>query len=100
MKDFTDGTYYDGWSFFAAVDKRINDRNLFSFVAFATPTENGRQGASVQEMVDIAGNNFLVHTGVTRMEEKNVVAKSFQPIGIPTTTGKFQINKSCYRCFS
>ncbi|MFN8248805.1 MAG: TonB-dependent receptor [Ferruginibacter sp.] len=83
---FTDGTYYDGWSFFAAVDKRINDRNLLSFVAFATPTENGRQGASVQEMVDIAGNNFYnPYWGYQNGRKRNAsVAKSFQPIGILT----------------
>ena len=55
---FADGTYYDGWSFFAGVDKRINDRHLLSFVAFATPTENGRQGSSVQELRDLSGDNF------------------------------------------
>ncbi len=39
---YTDGTYYDGNSFFLGVDKRLNDRHLLSFVAFYTPTENGR----------------------------------------------------------
>lgn len=83
---FTDGTYYDGWSFYAGIDKRINDRNLLSFVAFATPTENGRQGASVQEMVDIAGNNFYnPYWGYQNGRKRNAsVAKSFQPIGILT----------------
>ena len=83
---FTDGTYYDGWSFFVGVDKRINDRHLLSFVAFATPTENGRQGASVQEMVDLAGNNFYnPYWGYQNGKKRNAsVAKSFQPIGILT----------------
>ncbi len=83
---FTDGTFYNGWSFYAGVDKRINDRHLLSFVAFATPTENGRQGASVQEMLDLAGNNFYnPYWGYQNGKKRNAsVAKSFQPIGILT----------------
>ncbi|HAO46847.1 MAG TPA: TonB-dependent receptor, partial [Chitinophagaceae bacterium] len=83
---FTDGTYYDGWSFFTAVDKRFNDRHLLSFAAFGTPTENGRQGASVQEMVDLAGNNFYnPYWGYQNGKKRNAsIARSFQPIGILT----------------
>ena len=83
---FTDGTYYDGWSFFGAVDKRINDRHLLSFAAFATPTENGRQGSSVQEMVNLAGNNYYnPYWGYQNGKKRNAsIARSFQPIGILT----------------
>lgn len=55
---FTDGTYYDGWSFYAGVDKRISAKHLLSAVVFATPTESGRQGSSVDEMRQISGTNF------------------------------------------
>jgi len=88
---FTDGTFYDGWSGYLGVDKKINERHLLSFVAFATPTTNGRQGASVQEMLDIAGTNFYnpywgYQNGIKR---NSSVAKSFQPIGILTHEWKF-----------
>ena len=83
---YSDGTYYDGWSFFGGVDKRFNDRHLLSFVAFATPTENGRQGASVAEMINIAGDNFYnPYWGYQNGKKRNAsVARSFQPIGILT----------------
>lgn len=83
---FTDGTFYDGWSFFTAVDKRFNDRHLLSFVAFGTPTESGRQGASVTEMVDLAGNNYYnPYWGYQNGKKRNAsVAKTFQPVGILT----------------
>ncbi|HMK04188.1 MAG TPA: TonB-dependent receptor [Ferruginibacter sp.] len=86
QEGFTDGTYYDGWSFFAAVDKRVNDRHLLSFAAFATPTENGRQGASTQEMLNLAGTNFYnPYWGYQNGKKRNAsIAKSFQPIGILT----------------
>ncbi len=83
---FTDGTYYDGWSFYTGVDKKFNDRHLLSFVAFGTPTENGRQGSSVKEMLDIAGTNFYnPYWGYQNGKKRNAsIAKSFQPIGILT----------------
>ncbi|MBK7375194.1 MAG: TonB-dependent receptor [Chitinophagaceae bacterium] len=83
---YSDGTYYDGWSFFGGIDKRFNDRHLLSFVAFATPTENGRQGASVAEMINIAGDNFYnPYWGYQNGKKRNAsVARSFQPIGILT----------------
>lgn len=83
---FTDGTYYDGWSFYGGVDKKFNDKHILSFVAFATPTENGRQGAAVQEMLDIAGTNFYnPYWGYQNGKKRNAsIAKSFQPVGILT----------------
>lgn len=83
---FTDGTYYDGWSLYAGVDKKINSRHMLSLVAFATPTENGRQGSSVQEMLDIAGTNFYnPYWGYQNGKKRNAsIAKTFQPMGILT----------------
>ena len=83
---FTDGTYYDGWSGYLGIDKKINERHLLSFVAFATPTENGRQGSSVQEMLDIAGTNFYnPYWGYQNGRKRNSsVGKTFQPLGILT----------------
>lgn len=83
---YADGTYYDGWSYFLAVDKRINDRHLLSFVTFGTPTENGRQGSSVNEMVQLAGDNYYnPFWGYQNGKKRNVsIARSFQPVGILT----------------
>jgi hypothetical protein len=83
---FTDGTFYDGWSFFGAADKRINARHLLSLVAIGTPTKQGRQGSSVQEMRDIAGSNFYnPFWGYQNGQKRNSsVASSFQPIIILT----------------
>ena len=83
---FSDGTYYDGWSLYAGVDKKINSRHMLSFVAFATPTESGRQGSSIKEMLDIAGTNFYnPYWGYQNGKKRNSsVAKSFQPFGILT----------------
>lgn len=83
---FTDGTFYDGWSGYLGIDKKINANHLLSFVAFATPTKVGRQGSSVQEMLDIAGTNFYnPYWGYQNGRKRNSsVGTTFQPIGILT----------------
>ncbi len=83
---FTDGTFYDAWSGYIGIDKKINERHLLSFVAFATPTTSGRQGSSVKEMLDIAGTNYYnPYWGYQNGKKRNAsVAKSFQPVGILT----------------
>ena len=47
---YVPGTYYNGWGYFLAADKRISQNHLLSLAVFGAPTENGRQGASVKEM--------------------------------------------------
>ncbi len=83
---FTDGTFYDGWSGYIGIDKKLNSRHLLSFVAFGTPTKNGRQGASTQEMRDLAGTNYYnPYWGYQNGKKRNAsVAKAFQPMGILT----------------
>ncbi|NIG56626.1 TonB-dependent receptor [Chitinophaga sp. Cy-1792] len=55
---YVQGTYYNGASYFASVDKKINKNHLLSFTTFGTPTVSGGQSAVTQEMYDLAGSNF------------------------------------------
>lgn len=95
---YAEGSYYDGWSFFGAVDKRFNDKHLLSFVAFATPTESGRQGASVEEMYDIAGTKYYnPYWGYQNGRKRNSsIARSFQPVGILSHDWKITDKMSLY----
>jgi hypothetical protein len=90
------GSHYDGWSYFAAVDKRIGQKNLLSLVAFGAPTENGRQGPSVQEMYDIAGTNYYnPNWGYQNGKKRNAaVGKSHQPVIILSNETRFNNNTS------
>lgn len=83
---YSPGTYYDGYSAFLAVDKRLNDRHLLSLVGMVTPTENGRGGASVKEMLDIAGDVYYnPYWGYQNGKKRNAsVAKTTQPVFILT----------------
>lgn len=52
------GTFYDAWSYFASIDKKLNDEHTLNLTAFGAPVKRGRSGASVQEMYDLAGTNY------------------------------------------
>lgn len=83
---YVPGTYYDGWGYFAAVDKRVGQKHLFSFTGFGAKTENGRQGASVQEMIDLAGSNYYnPNWGYQNGKKRNAsIGRSHQPVLIFT----------------
>ena len=55
---FIEGTYYDGYAYFASIDKRLNANHSLNLLAFASPTVRGRAGGSTQEVYDLLDNNF------------------------------------------
>ncbi len=78
------GTYYDGWSYFIAVEKILNYNHSFSLTMFGTPTERGRSSPATKEMYDLAGTNFYNPTwGYQNGEKRNAsVNTSHQPVSI------------------
>lgn len=91
---YVPGTYYNGWSYFAGIDKKIGQKHLLSLVAFGTPTENGRQSAATQEALDLAGSNYYNPSwGYQSGEKRNAsVGRSHQPYLI--LTHDFRLNNN------
>lgn len=91
---YVPGTYYDGWSYFAAIDKRLGQKHMLSLVGFGAPTESGRQGSSVMEMQDLAGTHYYnPFWGYQNGKVRNSsVAKTHQPYII--LTHDFRINNN------
>ncbi len=58
QEGYIPGTYYDGYSYFASVDKKINDHHALNLVVFAAPYERGANSTSTQEMYDLAGDHY------------------------------------------
>ncbi|MCB9233245.1 MAG: Plug domain-containing protein [Bacteroidia bacterium] len=55
---YVEGTSYSAASYFLSVDKKLNDKHMFGFVAMGSPTVQGRAGLAVQEAYDATGNNY------------------------------------------
>jgi hypothetical protein len=83
---FVAGTYFDGFSGFLGIDKRIGTKHLLSLVAMTAPSHSGRQGAAIEEMFFLTGNNFYnPNWGWQNGKKRNVsVAKVNQPVFIFT----------------
>ncbi len=83
---YVPGTYYNGWSYFAGIDKRIGQKQLLSLVVFGAPTENGRQGAAVAEIQNLTGSHYYNPLwGYQNGKKRNAsVGKSNQPVFILT----------------
>ncbi len=52
------GTHMQGNSYFLSIDRKLNDNHLLNFVVFGSPQRRGRSTGAVQEMYDLAGDNF------------------------------------------
>lgn len=55
---YVEGTFYDAWSYFVSVEKKLNNKHSLGLTAFAAPSQAGRAGVSTQETYDLAGSNF------------------------------------------
>ena len=82
--DWIDGVYYRSFAYYLAADKKINDKNLLSFVFFGTPGERGAQNASTQEVYDLMGDNmYNSNWGYQNGKVRNSrVRKTHEPIAI------------------
>ncbi|MBA4196183.1 MAG: TonB-dependent receptor [Chitinophaga sp.] len=91
---YAPGTYYNGWSYFVGVDKRIGQKHLLSLVGFGAPTENGKQGAATAEARDLAGSNYYnPYWGYQVGKKRNAnVGRTNQPVFI--LTHDFRINNT------
>ncbi|MCX6209488.1 MAG: TonB-dependent receptor [Bacteroidetes bacterium] len=79
------GTSYDGWSYFAAVDKRINQNHLLSLVVFGAPTKVGRQGTATKEAYDLVGTDYNPNWGWQNGKKRNAaMTRTNQPVAILT----------------
>jgi hypothetical protein len=78
------GTFYDGYSYYAAISKRINSASSIHLTTFGAPTSRGKAMPATQEAMDIAGSNFYnPNWGYINGEKKNArVNSSFQPAAI------------------
>ena len=55
---YVDGTSYDAWSYFFAVEKKLGKDNRLGLTVMGAPVSRGKSGPAVEEAYDLAGSNF------------------------------------------
>lgn len=81
---YVKGTFYDAYSMFASVDKKINNSHLLNLTVLAAPNERGKRSGAIQELYDITDDNFYnSYWGYQDGEVRNSrESRSFQPVAI------------------
>lgn len=89
---YVDGTSYDAWSYFFAVEKKLGDKNRLNFTAMGAPIRRGKSSGAVEEAYDLAGTNYYnPNWGYQDGEKRNArIAHSHLPTFI--LTDEWQIN--------
>lgn len=55
---YVDGTSYNAWAYFLAVERKLTEKQSLNFTYFGAPIIQGRQGAAIQEIYDLTGTNY------------------------------------------
>ena len=84
QEGYFEGTFFDGYSYFLSVDKKINSRHALSLTFLGSPNSQGRRGDTFEEMYELAGSHrYNPNWGYQNGEKRNaVVATNNQPMGI------------------
>jgi hypothetical protein len=84
QEGYFDGTFFDGYSYFASVDKKFGKKHALNLTFLGAPNKRGKLGDSFEEMYDLAGSNrYNPNWGYQNGEKRNTaVGHAHQPIGI------------------
>ena len=80
--DWIEGVYYRSFALYAGAEKKFDDANKLSFMAFAAPGQRGAQNASTQEVYDLMGDNmYNSNWGYQAGKVRNSrVRSTFEPV--------------------
>jgi len=86
QEGYVDGTFYDGWSYFASVEKVFNTKQSLALTAFGAPTRSGASAGTVKELQELSGTPYYnPYWGYQNGEKRNSrVNQSHQPTFILT----------------
>ena len=68
---YQDATLYDSNSFFASVEKKINDKHSINFTSIYTPNRRGKSSSNTQEVYDLKGIKYNEFWGYLDGEKRN-----------------------------
>jgi len=57
-ESYAPGTFFAGYGYYLAADKKLNERHMFSLIAFGAPVTQGRQSMATDEAYTLTGNNY------------------------------------------
>ncbi len=58
VNGYSEGTFYQAYSYFLSVEKKINDKHSLDLTVFGAPSQRGGSSPVVQEAYDWVGSNY------------------------------------------
>ncbi|MDV7186373.1 TonB-dependent receptor [Lutibacter sp. TH_r2] len=78
---YMDGTPYNSWSGFIAVEKKLNEKHSFNFTGITAFNRKGKSSPSTQEVYDLKGYQYNSYWGDQEGDKRNSRMKEiFEPI--------------------
>ncbi len=82
---YTEGTFYDAYSYFVSAEKKINDKHSLGLVVFGAPSLRGGRSATTQEVYDLTSIRYNPNWGWQDGKKRNAkVTDSHTPMAIFT----------------
>ncbi|MGS2741423.1 carboxypeptidase regulatory-like domain-containing protein [Sinomicrobium sp. M5D2P17] len=75
---YMDGTLYDAWSFFGAVEYRFNEKNSIQVSGIYAPNRRGGSAAITGEVFDMAGRKYNPYWGMQDGDIRNSRERSIE----------------------
>jgi len=78
QEGYTEGTSYNAWGGFIAVEKKLNDNHSLNFTAFYTPNRRGKNSPNTQEVYDLGGLKYNAYWGYQGDRKRNARMKEIK----------------------
>ena len=109
-KGYTEGTFYQAYSYFLSVEKKINDKHSLDLTVFGAPSQRGGSAPVVQEAYDLSGTNYYnpnwgyqtIDENGTQVVRNSRVSNYHQPFAnltwywTPSRKTNFQTSVFCF----
>ncbi len=71
QEGYVEGTTYNAWSGFIAIEKKLNAKHSLNLTAFYTPNRRGKNSPNTQEVYDLGGVKYNSYWGYQNGEKRN-----------------------------
>ena len=78
QEGYTEGTSYNAWGGFLAVEKKFSDKHSLNFTAFYTPNRRGKNSPNTQEVYDLGGFKYNAYWGFQGDDKRNARMKEIK----------------------
>ncbi|NQV78445.1 MAG: TonB-dependent receptor [Lutibacter sp.] len=68
---YLEGTSYNAWAAFFAVEKKLNSNHSLNLTAFVAPNRRGKSSPNTQEVYDLKGYTYNAYWGLQEGDKRN-----------------------------